>query len=364
MNIKAIDLFCGTGGLTHGLKMAGIDVLAGIDVDPACEWGYERNNQASYLRKDIADISHHDINSIFGQSDIRMLAGCAPCQPFSSYGRTRKREDDRWALLLAFERLVAKCKPELVTMENVPGLAEHRVFESFVGTLDSLGYWVGYNVLCCEQLGLPQTRRRLVLVASRLGEIHAPQPNERLSTVRQAIGNLPPIRAGETHDSDRFHKSASLSPINLQRIKASTPGGTWKDWPESLVSKCHKARSGKSYPSVYGRMEWDRPSPTITTQCYGYGNGRFGHPEQDRAISLREAALLQSFPRNWEFVPESKKVTFADVGRMIGNAVPPVLGEEIGRCFQKHIRSISSGYQVERILSSRSTSLTRLRYSP
>ncbi len=135
-----------------------------------------------------------------------------------------------------------------------------------------------------------------------------------------------------------MHTSAGLTSINLARIKASKPGGSWRDWPKRLIADCHKSASGQTYPSVYGRMEWDKPAPTITTQCYGYGNGRFGHPEQDRAISLREAAILQSFPRSYKFIPANEPVNFKSTGRLIGNAVPVDLGRAIAKSINLHIR--------------------------
>lgn len=155
-------------------------------------------------------------------------------------------------------------------------------------------------------------------------------------TVRDAIGRLRPIAAGEQAPRDPLHTASRLSSLNMARIRASIPGGSWRDWPKSLVADCHKAPSGRTYPSVYGRMEWNKPAPTMTTQCFGFGNGRFGHPEQNRAISLREAAILQSFPRNYAFVPPGKPVEFSVVGRLIGNAVPVDLGRAIARSLLNH----------------------------
>ncbi|MEH1955437.1 DNA cytosine methyltransferase [Nostoc sp.] len=146
--------------------------------------------------------------------------------------------------------------------------------------------------------------------------------------------------AGQASKTDRLHQCSKLSPLNLQRIRASKPGGTWRDWSKDLIAKCHTKTSGKNYSGVYGRMEWDQPSPTITTQCFGFGNGRFGHPEQDRAISLREAALLQTFPADYEFVATDEPVVFAHVGRLIGNAVPVKLGKVIAQSILQHINQV------------------------
>jgi DNA (cytosine-5)-methyltransferase 1 len=145
------------------------------------------------------------------------------------------------------------------------------------------------------------------------------------------------LHAGESSSRDKLHTASMLSSKNLQRIKVSKPGGTWRDWPEHLVANCHRAESGRTYPGVYGRMEWDKPAPTMTTQCYGFGNGRFGHPEQDRAISLREAAIIQSFPRDYVFIPKDGEVSFKVLGRLIGNAVPVDLGRAIARSISEHL---------------------------
>jgi DNA (cytosine-5)-methyltransferase 1 len=226
-------------------------------------------------------------------------------------------------------------------MENVSTVAKHQVFRDFVDTLKRLGYNVWFDVVDSSQYGVPQTRRRMVLLASRHGEIKMIDPTlHKPKTVRQAIGRLRALSAGEAAPRDRLHVSSTLSAKNLRRIKVSKPGGTWRDWPEELVADCHRAASGKTYPGVYGRMEWDKPAPTMTTQCYGFGNGRFGHPEQDRAISLREAAIIQSFPRDYAFVPEDGEVRFTVLGRLIGNAVPVELGRAIARSINSHIAAI------------------------
>lgn len=332
MRITAVDIFCGAGGLTAGLEAAGVDVRAGFDLDARCAWPYERNTRATFVREDVERCDAEEVRRWLRGGDVRLLAGCAPCQPFSTYGRTRRKADDRWKLLKSFARLVREVRPELLTMENVPGLERQPVFKEFTATLEDLNYEVAHAIVECTDFGVPQRRRRLVLLASRVGPVQMPAPSvRREATVREAIGHLPPLAAGEVHPEDRLHAAAGMSTLNLERIRASKPGGSWRDWPEHLVAPCHRRRSGCTYVSVYGRMSWDEPSPTITTQCYGFGNGRFGHPEQDRAISLREAALLQSFPEWWQFFPRGERVNFKACGTAIGNAVPPKLGEAIGR---------------------------------
>jgi len=332
------------GGLTHGFVLEGLPVTAGIDLDPACRFPYEANNSAKFLQRDISKVTATELDELFGNAELRILAGCAPCQPFSTYAQRYALDgtDRKWGLLYEFARLVNGTRPDVITMENVPTVARHEVFRDFVDTLKRLGYRVWFDVVDSSQYGVPQTRRRLVLLASRHGDIKIIEPTiERPKTVRQAIGRLRAVSAGEAAPKDKLHVSSTLSEKNLKRIKVSKPGGTWRDWPEHLVANCHRAASGKTYPGVYGRMEWDRPAPTITTQCFGFGNGRFGHPEQDRAITLREAAIIQSFPRHYAFLPEDGEVHFKVLGRLIGNAVPVDLGRAIARSINSHLAAIA-----------------------
>jgi DNA (cytosine-5)-methyltransferase 1 len=225
-------------------------------------------------------------------------------------------------------------------MENVPRLMEQNVFNRFVEKLDTNGYSVVYRIVDCAKYGVPQQRNRLVLVASKFGPVTLLSPDEfgqKPRNVKDAIGNLPPLVAGSSHIQDHLHQCSILSETNMRRIRASKPGGTWRDWPKKLIADCHRKRSGKTYPSVYGRMTWYDPAPTMTTQFFGFGNGRFGHPEQDRAISLREGAILQSFPENYMFVPPGEPVHQKTLGRLIGNAVPVTLGEVIGASLLLHV---------------------------
>jgi DNA (cytosine-5)-methyltransferase 1 len=340
--IRAVDLFCGAGGLTRGLKAAGIDVRLGIDVDPACEYPFAFNNRTRFVRKSIQELTPKEIAKEWQNSRFSLLAGCAPCQPFSLYSQGRATESDgRWDLLAEFQRLVLQTKPTLVTMENVPRLAEQSIFRTFVAALESAKYYVRFQIVKSADYGVPQQRERLVLLASQFGPIDliAPTHAKKPRTVRQALRALPPLTAGAEHPRDSLHQAATLSPKNLRRIRASVPGGTWRDWNPKLVAACHRKRSGKTYPSVYGRMRWDEPAPTMTTQFFGFGNGRFGHPEQDRAISLREGAIIQSFPRSYRFVKPGQPIHFKTLGRLIGNAVPVKLAEAIGLSIIKHVRN-------------------------
>jgi len=340
-----VDLFCGAGGLTHGFILEGLPVVAGIDLDPACRFPYEANNDAKFVESDIRTVTAPEVEALFGDAHLKILAGCAPCQPFSTYAQryhTGGKKNGKGSLLYEFARLADGVNPDVIAMENVPTVAKHEVFHSFVDTLKRLGYSVWFDVVDSSQYGVPQTRRRMVLLASRHGDIRMIERTiEKPKTVRQAIGHLRALSAGEAAPRDKLHVSSTLSEKNLNRIKVSKPGGTWRDWPQHLVADCHRAESGRTYPGVYGRMEWDKPAPTMTTQCYGFGNGRFGHPEQDRAISLREAAILQSFPLDYAFVPDDGEVSFKVLGRLIGNAVPVDLGRAIARSVNLHIGSVA-----------------------
>jgi DNA (cytosine-5)-methyltransferase 1 len=341
--ITAVDLFCGAGGLTRGLLDAGIDVVAGYDIDEVCQFAYEQNNQpAVFNSKSVTEITGNQLSSLYPANNWRVLVGCAPCTPFSKYTQGLDATSHaKWGLLYHFGRLIAELNPDVVSMENVPQLQHHAVYDDFVATLKKLEYHVSTNEVYCPDYGIPQNRKRLVLFASKLGPIkivprtHNPK---QYPTVKAAIGDMPKLDAGGESESDSLHRCSQLSPKNLKRIKHSKPGGTWRDWPQELVAKCHKKKKGKSYPSVYGRMKWNEPSPTITTQFYGFGNGRFGHPTQDRALSLREGAILQSFPPNYEFVQSGNDEGVHAIGRMIGNAVPVRLGEIVGQSIQNHLR--------------------------
>lgn len=342
--IRAVDLFCGVGGLTHGFLLEGLKVNAGIDLDSACQYPYEFNNQAQFIKQDISKVTGTALNQIFGNSKIRVLAGCAPCQPFSTYAHKYDvKRDGKWSLLQQFSRLIKESSPEIVTMENVPSVCKHEVFDSFVRSLKRRGYYVWHGVVDSSLYGAPQSRKRMVLLASLLGEIEFIEPTQKNpKTVREVIGGLERIQAGRGSAKDRLHATRSLSPINYQRIKASKPGGTWRDWPKQLLLECHKAESGRTFSGVYGRMEWDRPAPTLTTQFYSFGTGRYGHPEQNRAISLREGAIFQGFPKSYQFVQKDEVVNFTALGRMIGNAVPVDLGRAIAKSILRHV----SDYQV------------------
>lgn len=340
-DVCAIDLFCGAGGLSHGLQQAGIPVVAGVDIDPACSYPFESNIDAPFLQQDVRDVTAGQLRRLWGLARTRVLAGCAPCQPFSPYRRgIDTSSEEQWPLLAQFGRLVAATLPEVVTMENVPRVGSTGVFADFVAALRSNGYCVDWRSCRGVDFGLPQGRRRLVLLASLLGPIAVPEGPQRGQpprTVRDTIAGLPRLEAGAADPADPLHKSRSLSPVNLQRIRAAIPGGTWEQWPPALRAPCHRRAGGASFRNVYARMEWDKPSPTITTLAHNFGTGRFGHPDQDRPISLREAAMLQGFPRDYRFVRRGTAVYFSHLGRLIGNAVPPPLAKAVGGAILAHL---------------------------
>ena len=347
-NCTVIDLFCGAGALTHGFIKEGFNVVAGLDADKSCKYAYETNNPgATFIEKKIEDVEAAELKQRYPEGHVKILVGCAPCQPYSTYNRKKQDRERKWELLSNFSDLISKIKPDIVSMENVPNLTTFRngeIYQNFLDALEDNKYKVSpYPEVYCPEYGIPQHRKRLVLFASKpeygkiklLNPTHTPNEYKK---VRDVISDLEPLEAGKTSQNDPYHKAAGLSELNLRRIKASEQGGTWRDWPDELIAQCHRQESGNTYSSIYGRMKWDTPSPTITTQCFGFGNGRFGHPEQDRAISLREAARLQTFPDNYKFVHPAGPYPIKAIGRFIGNAVPVDLAQVIARSIKHHLK--------------------------
>ncbi len=342
-SIKVVDLFCGIGGLTHGFIKEGFTVVAGIDNDPTCRYGYEANNSSEFKEKDIMQVTSDDLMEYYGQdAGVKILVGCAPCQPYSKLN-LKKPGKNEFRPLEKFAQLILEVKPEIVSMENVKDLIKYPVFKKFKDILQKNGYKVSHQIVDTSDYGVPQYRKRLVLLASRLGEIELVKKThegKNKVTVRDILENLEPINDGEVSVNDPVHRARKLSPLNKKRIIATPPnGGSAHSWDEELKLACHKKASGKTYSgTVYGRMSWDKPAPTMTTQCIGLGNGRFGHPEQHRAISLREAALIQTFPKSYKFVKRNEKMVVSNVARFIGNAVPVRLGQVIAKSIKEHLQ--------------------------
>jgi len=349
-----VDLFCGIGGLTHGLVTENFQVDAGIDFDQTCQYAFEANNNTVFLHKDVTQLRPRQLSALYEKKKRKILVGCAPCQPFSIYnhknGKDKKKQnaDSKWKLLYSFADLIEKVKPDIISMENVPLLVKFnkgKVFNDFITRLKKSGYEVTWQIVNAQDYGVPQRRRRLILFGSKYGEIKLIDKtikDKQYKTVRDAIGHLPPVEDGVPHPNDNLHRARKLSDLNKRRIQATREGGFWREWDKDLWLACHTNNSGDPFRSVYGRMKWDEVSPTMTTYCTGLNNGRFGHPQQDRAITLREAALLQSFPENYQFVDPEVPISAQTLARHIGNAVPVGLGIAIAKSIKKHIEEIGS----------------------
>lgn len=332
----AIDFFCGGGGLTKGLSNARIRVLGGYDSCQDYKNTYETNNRCKFVCKDIRAVDkssvYSDFPEIIGNEDDLLLSGCAPCQPFSSQRRSKKEHVDV-NLLVEFGRVIEEIKPAHIIAENVPGLRGkgEKVLLSFLETLSRNGYFYDYRVVNAKDFGVPQNRNRLVIIASRLFQPVIPEGSYGPGklpyiTIRETIEKFPPIEAGTSHETVPNHTSSMLSALNMERIKATpTSGGDRRSWPEHLVLECHK-NGYTGHTDVYGRMDWKKVSPTLTARCYSLSNGRYGHPEQNRAISLREAAAIQTFPDDYVFHGNTMSI-----GRQVGNAVPVKLAEELSK---------------------------------
>lgn len=339
MELKAIDFFCGAGGMTNGFIQAGIKVLGGIDIDKECEQTYTFNNPgAKFLHFDIKCMPYEVLGQEFGikkRDNELIFIGCSPCQYWSKIKTDRSKAQESKNLIEDFGRFIAYYKPGYVVVENVPGIL-NRIDESpltgFLNFLDENGYRYKYQIINASHYGIPQTRKRFLLVASRvLMDIALPEQCSRkqVPTVREFIGEksiFSPIPSGHRDTSDFIHTAAKLSENNIKRLE-NTPinGGSRMVYfsKKSLAIKSHYKKG--DFSDSYSRMFWDKPAPTITTRFNSISNGRFAHPEQDRAISLREGATLQTFDLKYKFLGRSQSV----IAKQIGNAVPPLLGRKI-----------------------------------
>ncbi len=337
MIVKAVDFFCSGGGMTYGMRQAGINVIAGIDNDPNVKETYEKNNPGvKFILADVFELKECDLKekiNIKKNDDNMIFIGCSPCQYWSIIRTDKKKSKKSKDLLREFHRFVKYFTPGFVVVENVPGI-EKKENESglkdFVDDLKRMGYKVKYGIYDLNEYGVPQKRKRFSLIASRvIKEPIQPEKSDYKPVVRDFIGQhngFPKVPAGHRDNSSFQHSVAKLSKENFIALKITKPGGP--------PAKQRKKFKGKGFTDSYGRMSWDNPAPTITTKFMSISNGRFGHPEEDRAISLREGATLQTFPKNYVFYAKSMQIN----ARMIGNAVPPEFAKRIGKAIIKAIK--------------------------
>lgn len=334
--IKAIDFFCGAGGLTRGLLNAGIEVLAGIDNDERLQETYTHNNKPSrFINKDINKIKIGELREELGiqDGDTTLYAACTPCQPFSTLSRA-KDTDKRKELLLTFAEIVEEYPPDFILVENVPGLNNgygKEIYEEFLEILKACEFSdPAADLLDSKHFEVPQTRKRFILLASRRGSISLPTPQtdpDKFVTVRKCIENYPDVNAKEAQDYSN-HVARELKSHHKSIVEAvPKDGGSRQDVADtSILLKCHQERPD-AHRDVFGRMAWDKPAPTLTSRCVDVYSGRFIHPKQNRGISLREAAALQTFEDDYEFFGTS----ISAIARQIGNAVPVKLAEQLGK---------------------------------
>ncbi len=353
-----IDLFCGCGGVTRGFLDAGINVALGVDWEPAFKATYERNNRVDYLSCDIRTLSAREILSRINLrgNEALIISSCSPCQPFSLKNAKRTGDggvDYRADLGFELVRLIKEMRaigvsPDALFLENVPEFAKSPTWEEIRRELFKHGFSVAQKVVNCAEYGVPQSRRRFIAVAlgswsyvSLPATTHGPGLLP-FATVRNAFASLPEIVAGQECEKTPNHRARELSQINMARIKSvPADGGSRTAFPTELVLDCHRKFHGHS--DVYGRMKFDEPSPTITTRCVSISNGRYGHPIENRGISVREAARLQTFPDDFVF----ESTSLESDARMVGNAVPVKVAEIFG----SHLIS-----QIERTLSEKRAS--------
>jgi len=336
MELLSIDVFSGVGGLTEGMHLADFRTELAFEIDEIASNAYRSNHpKTNVITKDIRKVSVAEIKRILKGKKIHLLAGCPPCQGFSSMRRLNRDtpvDDERNNLIMEYVRIVKALKPYTIMMENVPGLIEYELFKKAINILENeLHYYIDFKIVNVKDYGVPQSRRRLVLVGSRLGEIKVAPPTKEKNTVRDTISKLPVPRDSK----DPLHKILPIHTPAVQKRIEMTPknGGSRKDLPKKYMLKCH---SGKNigFNDVYGRLRWDDYSSTITGGCLNPSKGRFLHPDQDRCISAREAALLQSFPINYKFPTDIKR---ADLALLIGNALPPRFSYYQSKSIKEHL---------------------------
>lgn len=338
MQYTCIDSFCGAGGLGLGLQRAGFNILLSFDIDDKCIQSFAANNKYFHHPAAAVDIAEMLNGKLlhkcgFKRGELFLLAGGPPCQGFSIQ-RRGSDVDTRNNLVLKYGQLIDELYPYYFVMENVTGIAGKRgktILQQLIDDVEKLGYCVHVNLLDAQDYGVPQRRKRYIIVGERkdiVSNYEPPRPTGVRRTVRDVIEYLPvPPDDGTDHPDIPLHRRDKLSDINIKRINALKEGQGRDDLPKELLADCHKIDSSViGYRNVYGRMAWDGVAPTITARFDSFTRGKFGHPDQPRSISLREGALLQTFPADFLF--SGNKV---DIARQIGNAVPPLLAEYIGR---------------------------------
>lgn len=350
--MKVIDFFSGCGGVSEGLRQAGFDITIGLDFDKKAAETYQENfKEAQFYNVDIRELDERELATSFKQGNPKneplLLVACAPCQPFSTQNKAKSEDDIRRTLLDETHRFIKELEPDYILIENVPGLQKidknkDGPYKRFINFLTAQGYKFIEFIAKSEEYGVPQRRKRFVLLASKVGLLDIPAKThgeslEPIKTVRDFIGEFPAIQAGEVHFDDPWHRCSTLNERNLERISHTPEGGDRRNWPDHLINECHKTHSG--HMDVYGRMSWDKPAPTLTTRCYSYSNGRFGHPDtnQHRAISVREASRLQTFPKDFIF-----KGSVVEASRQIGNAVPCEMAKQFGLSILKHYEEVKN----------------------
>jgi DNA (cytosine-5)-methyltransferase 1 len=340
--IQALDFCCGGGAFSFGLQMNPIKVIGGIDNEKKCVYPYQFNNNAPLWLVDAKQLTKNDFEGFNKLTGPRLLVGSPPCQTFSAMGQLRGKKHIDWTLVAKFADIIKWTIPDVVAMENVSGLANHFVFQKLLRTLDSLGYtYHYYKAFDCQNIGVPQTRKRLILLANNRGAI-IPLKNTvwQSKTLRETIGDLPVINAGEICQTDSLHRAPKLTELSLARVKAARPGGSWKDLPDHLKPDRLKTEKKITHNGFYGRLSWDLPSPTLLTQFYNVGVGRYTHPDQHRGLSLREGARIQTFPDSFRFVEHDSEITFESIGKLIGNAVPVLLARAIGEAVFEYCKTV------------------------
>ncbi|EMV7407520.1 DNA cytosine methyltransferase [Enterobacter soli] len=341
--MRVIDFFCGCGGASKGFELAGFEVALGIDLDDNAASSYRANfPHTQFIQADIRNVRVKDVAKVIPdwKSSELVFCACAPCQPFSSQNKTRSTTDKRRTLLGETKRFIRALRPTFIFIENVPGIQSVKIeengpFSDFLKFIKRFGYEYDYKIVSSEFYGVPQQRKRLVVLAKLHDKPMFPPYTHGVeetpfATVRDYIGDLPSLQAGESDSTDPLHAAAIIQPINIKRLQHTPEGGDRRDWPDELWLNCHRKYDG--HTDVYGRMSWDKPCKTLTTKCTSISNGRFGHPDitQHRAITFREAACLQTFPKGFQFIGSR-----VSKSKQIGNAVPVLLAQRIAEAILK-----------------------------